>query len=164
MLMKKALAVILTVITVFSLFGCSSKDYNQRKAEFEKDGITLTLTEAFKETDLYPTMAHMAYTSGAATVAVFKETRGVIDKTSAKEYAERWCASNVKFSPEPIKEENGVISTVYKAGYMDAEAVFYTTFFASDSSYWIVQFFCAAEVYDEYAPYFARWARKVKIA
>ena len=163
--MKKTLAIILTLLTVLSLFGCSSKDYKQGKAVFEKDGITLTLTNAFKETDLYPILdTHAAYTSGEATVAVFKEKSGEADKLSAKEYADKWRLANVKFSPEPIKEEKRTVSTTYKASFRGENTIFYTAFYVSDEAFWIVQFFCAEDVYEEYAPYFAKWAGKIKVS
>ena len=160
--MKKIIAAVLATITLISLVGCSSKDYKQLNKKFTKDGITLTLTKAFEENTVFSDgTAHATYVSNGATVVVLKD--GSTSKSlSAKEYAERWISANAKYSPAPLTEEKTFVSTEYKAYQQDKAHIIYTAFYKSGESFWIVQFLCPEANYEEYSPYFAKWARKVK--
>ena len=111
--MKRFLALLLTAAAILSLSGCSTQ-------KLTKDGITLILPKDFTEGDTYLLPdAHAVYSSSDTTVVVFKDEASAASELTVREYADGWILANLRFAPDPLKEDDGVISTKYKADHAD---------------------------------------------
>ena len=154
--MKKIVALLLIIVAVLSLFGCSTK-------KFTKDGITLTLSRDFTEQPLAEVYgAHATYSSEKANVAVFKEALDDDVQFTLQEYVGEWLVFQNAFITEDVKEENEMVTVAYKVTYEGSTHIVYTAFYRQPKAIWIVQFFCPEENYEECSRDFVNWAKKVK--
>ena len=74
--------------------------------------------------------------------------------------------SNSARNPDEVKTENGLTSMEYKF-YNEQEKItykYFTTMFKGDDSFWLVQFACNENLYEEFKPHFVDWAKTVDVS
>lgn len=175
--MKKIIALLVTLLTVLSLSACnmlpalgtylalSQPVYKADEEVFKADGLEITLTEAFTETDMEGFTA--CYDSSEVAVFVLKEDYASIPQLSdlsLEEYADLVHEANADRSPDAITETDGLTSMEYEF-YNEDDSTnykYFSTMFKGEDAFWLVQFAVDADDYEEYKPYFIEWAKSVK--
>lgn len=153
--MKKTVGLLWAMIAIFTLFGCSGEKYT-------KDGVTLTLSGDFAETELYNVQSvHVAYSSGDVIVAVFKDGGHEDSTMTVEEYAGQWSMRHVYESGGIEKNGNRAVLE-HGINYGEGDHTSYTAFYKEGDTFWIIQFFCPDEVYAKYRSSFKSWAKKVE--
>lgn len=164
--MKKFLALFLAIVTIFSLAGCSSMNpIEAEEAVFSSDGLEITLTEAFKEASFEGYT--VCYDSLTVAVFALKEEFSTLgdfaSDMTVEEYAEMVCMANAASNMVQTTID-GVTCAEYS--YDDEEAgstyKYLATMFKGPDAFWLIQFSCDSSNYDEYRPYFIKWAKSAK--
>lgn len=161
--MKKLLSLLLVLVTLFSLVACGEP----QPKDFTCQGMTITLTDAFKEN----TQGGYTVCYETATVAVFvlKEAftlqAGLGDKT-VEEYAAMVKQSNAARNPSDISTENGLVSMEYSFTNESTGDTYkyFSTMFKGSDAFWLVQFACKEASYDANKSDFIGWAKSVTFA
>lgn len=165
--MKKILAVLLAVITVLSCVACGGKVYEADAKEFSSNGMTITLTEAFKESS-YEGYT-VCYDSSEVAVFVLKESFSLqagLSELSVKDYADLVYQANAAKSPEAVVQADGLTYMEYTF-FNEAENVtykYFSTMHKGTDAFWLVQFATEEGNYDSYKPYLIEWAKSVDVS
>lgn len=165
--MKKILALVLALITLLSCVSCIGvKVYEAEATEFSSQGLTLTLTKAFKKADVQGYT--VAYDSAAVAVFALKESFSLMagmSDMSVDDYAELLREANAARDPGAIQTEEGVLFFEYSFYNEEEKTTFkyFTTVHKGDDAFWMVQFATREGVYDEYRPYLLQWAKTVDV-
>ena len=165
--MKKILSIVLTLCLMLTFVGCAKKAYKQKPAEFSVSGLSITLTKAFeaKNYDGYTA----CYDSRDVAVFVLKESyelKGDFKDLTLDEYAELVYKSNVDKKPTFVTKKDGVTYMEYEFINTDTGETFkyLAAMYKGADAFWLVQFSCAVDVYNEYFPYFISWAKTVNLS
>ena len=167
--MKKLLSSILVLCAVLSLVSCSilGPVHSAAPAEFSSNGMTITLTEKFRETSY--SGYTVCYDSSEAAVFVLKESfslqAGLKDET-LDWYADLVRQNNSSKSPSEIAKADGLVSMEYEFynAQEDVTYQYYTAMYKGSDAFWLVQFACKKELYNEYRPHFIKWAQSVDVS
>ena len=168
-MMKKILALVLALLTLLSCVSCiGGKVYEAADAEFSANGITLTLTKAFKEVDAATYGYTAAFDSAAVAVFALKESFSLVNSlgaTSKTAYAELLRSANAARNPGELKTEDGIVFFEYNFHNTDENVTYsyFTTVHEGKDAYWMVQFATKQADYDEYRPYLLKWAKTVNV-
>ena len=132
---------------------------------FSADGMEITLTDDFSESDVDPYTA--SYGSRDVVVFVLKETfEGYPEMASLspEEYGVLWLEAN-ELTAEFTKE-NGLYTCVYEFTNPKNKTTYtYRSFvFKSDDAFWTFQFATESEQAEEYFPQIYEWASSVKFS
>ncbi len=165
--MKKILAVVLLVCVLFSLSGCGKKAYEYKDSEFSSNGITITLTKAFKGKN--HTGYAACYDSKDVAVFVIKENYTLnadFKDMTLDQYAESIYSVNSERNPSPITKTEGITYIEYEFANEDGAVIYkyFVAMYKGDEAFWLVQFACNVDVYGEYLPYFVKWAKTVNVS
>ena len=165
--MKKILAIVLTVCMLLSLVGCGKKAYKAKAAEFSSDGITITLTKAFKE-KIYEGYT-VCYDSKDVAVFILKESYSLNENykdmtVERYAYSVRNAISDKK--PTQVTRKDGLVYMEYEFNNEGSGTVFkyFAAMYKGVDAFWLVQFACDTEAYSEYFPYFVQWAKTVNVS
>lgn len=158
--MKKIIALFLSLALLLSFSSC----FEATPKKFSKEGITLTLSTAFRET------AYEGYTvcydSPEVAVFVLKEpfslAEGFEDLT-LEQYAELVHQNNASKSPAEIAVLDGITTMEYSFFNESKNTTFkyFATMFKGPDAFWLVQFACAEDNYEENKDSFLTWAKSV---
>lgn len=158
--MKKLLSLILAMTLLLAFTSCATA----QPKEFSSSGITLTLTNAFKEN----TQAGytVCYDSAKAAVFILKESFSIqagIENMTLDEYAELVRQSNASKSPSAIETQDGFRTMEYDFLNETENQTYsyYCTMFKGPDAFWLVQFACKKGDYDSYKETFLEWAKTV---
>ena len=164
--MKKFVAVLLLVAALVTMASCGGKVYEADAKEFTSNGLTITLTEAFVETQ------HEGYTvcydSKSVAVIALKESfslqAGVKDWT-LEYYADLIKSANSAHSPsKPVKVgDRMVIEYTFFNPNTNVTYHYYTCMYKGSDAFWMVQFACDVNDIEEYKPYMMQWADSVRV-
>jgi len=163
--MKKALLVILLCITAF-ITGCN---FNPEPKEFSKDGITVTLTEAFKEND--NDLHKVTY---ASTKVIFTGNYETLsDNLTLLEYATK-CLSYGDEASDATEYNDDVTSFVYGTYENTVEDVILThdvtykymliCMKGESGKYYCMNFGTTKDTFDDYKDQIFEWAKTIKVA
>ncbi len=158
--MKKFLLLLLVIALMLSLSSCV-----ERSKEFSAEGITLTLTNEFKENTQEEYT--VCYESDEVAVFVLKESFSLQEgfgDNSVNAYAKLVRSSNTNKKPSDIVEEDGLVYFDYDYYNNDVNEMYkYLTFmYKGHDAFWTVQFACPEELYDEKVDDFKKWAQMVE--
>lgn len=163
--MKKVVSLLMTAVFLFALTGCSSKKIYEKEAKtFSASGMEIILTEGFKEADFEGYTA--CYDSSEVAIFTLKEefslAEGFEDLT-LEEYSDLLYQANADYSPDPITEIEGIPCMEYTFLNEEEDVTFryLTTLFKAPDAFWLIQFTCEEDCYEEYKPYFIDWAKTV---
>lgn len=162
--MKKAISLILLFVMTATLFsGCGLPFRKTTDKTFTKAGLSITLTSDFSEQDLASQTAY--YVSKQVIVTTLKEEFSLFEninmpaEMSLTEYAQLVIENN-KIESE-ITQEDGLTSFLYKKEMNGKNITYYATVFRSTDAFWLVQFACDTEQFEEYKPQFIQYAKTV---
>lgn len=168
--MKKVISLCLLVVLSLSLVGCFfGPAYKSEEKTFTADGISLTLTSAFVETDVAEEQGYLVtYVAWEASVFVLKESFSLapgIESNSLSWYASLVRTANADKNPSAVANEDGltIIEYTFYNEEEDKEYSYFTSMYKGTDAYWTVQFVCVTDKYEEYRPYFVTWAKSVNV-
>lgn len=161
--MKKFVSLLLTALMLMSLASCMQA----KPKDFSAQGMTITLTDAFKE-NTQPGYT-VCYESSDVAVFVLKESFSLqpgADQLTLDEYAKLVRQSNASKSPSAVVEQDGFYSMEYTF-LNEAENqkyAYFCTMFKGSDAFWLVQFACKEEAYDSQKDTFMTWAKTITLA
>ncbi|MBP3321841.1 MAG: hypothetical protein J6M12_05770 [Clostridia bacterium] len=167
--MKRIVATVLVLAALFAFASCNIlqelKPYEAEDKVFEKAGLSLTLTEAFEETS-YEGYT-VCYEALFSAVYVLKEPFSAIEgfeNYTIDQYEDLVLQANASKNPTsstldgtPVMEyswENTDLGVTYR---------YFAIMLKGEDAFWLVQFTCAQEYYEEYKPYFEKWAKTAEV-
>ncbi len=156
--MKRILSAFLAVVMmalVLASCGANPKD-------FTVDGMTVTLTTAFKKTEMSGYTA--CYASNNVLVIVLKEAGS--DSMTLDEYAELVRKANASKNPDEISKGEVYHSMEYDFHNQQENQTYsyYCAMFKDGGNFWLVQFACRKDDYASMKDTFIGWANTVKFA
>lgn len=130
---------------------------------FSSNGMTITLTDEFKETNIGKYT--VAYDSKNVAVFALKEAFALVDgfeQYTLEQYADLVIQSNHLDSTE-IKTVGELTYFEYSFTNPETNHVYqyYSYVYKADDAFWLVQFAISNESIDELAPKISEWARSV---
>lgn len=173
--MKKLIALLLALVTVFSFASCvkgAAKDADEKV--FKTKDFSITLTEAFKQNRTNAYAGH--FEAADAEVFIIKEARAdfpeekqnmpLYDQKGIQEYyAELVWRNHLKMeglTAPTYDDKNGLICLEFTemkdTGV--SEKVF-CSMYQNNDAYWTAQFRCAEADYETYKPLFIKWAQSI---
>lgn len=165
---RKGLAVLIASVLVGAVVGFAISSglfgYLSAKPEvFTGNGIRITLTSEFKETQM--NNYTNCYDSSDVAVFMIKEEFALIDgfeDLTLEEYGEAVMQNN-GYSSNELKTVDGLTGFEYDFQNPDTSDSyrFYTYIYKSDDAFWMVQFVTLDENIDEYGPKITEWAKSV---
>lgn len=164
--MKKLVALAVLFVMVVTLTACGGHVYDADPKEFTTSGMTITLTEAFREITLerYTVCFDSSEVAVFGTRESFTAQGGFADIT-LEDYAIMVYNNNATKGPSDITEIEGLTTMEY-AFLNEAENVTYCYFlsmYRGATAFWLIQFACEESLYEEYRPYFIEWAKTVDV-
>ena len=149
----------ISLVCVLLLCGCATKP-----EVFEKDGMRITLTSAFSE--LEQEGLTVAYQSRGSVVLVFKEdfstleSVGINADSTPEEYA------NAVFTAQQLQgielqSEDGLLYFIYERSAGRTEYAYLATVHKSASAFWLIQFSCSADDFEEMRSEFVTFAQSI---
>ena len=153
-------AILLLILAVlYSFSGCSENMHT-----FEKDGMSITLSDDFKEKQSNNTAC---YESSNAVVLVKKEgfaamsDAGLSPDISAAEYSELVAKSNGL--DVSVTEENEIVYFEYNMDTDFGNFKYFACVYKGSDAFWLIQFSCSADIYDDVKDEFFTFAQSVKV-
>ena len=161
--MKKILAFTLAFVMLFSMTSCLKSGFEGNEKTYTHDGMSITLTENFKEASF----EGFTICFDSADVAVFclKEAftlaEGVED-WSLDYYAVLTLEANAAQNPT-LKDVDGmpVMEYTYKDEESGVTYAYFSAMYKSGDAFWAIQFACDADMYAENEETFVKWAKSV---
>lgn len=164
--MKKLLSLLLALTALITLCGCNFTAGAPAEKAFSSNGMTITLTDAFKETTAEGYT--VAYDSETVAVFAIKESftlaEGMQDWT-LEDYAERVREANSEHAPTKIQKENDRYCFNYNWENPETDVLYYyyTCMYKGSDAFWVVQFSCKITDYPSCATQMIMWANSVKV-
>lgn len=166
---KKGIIVLIAAfvagIIIGTISGLSS-GCNPDKKDFSVDGMTITLTEEFKEMDEAAGEYNAAYGTDDVGVLVIKEEFTLAEDFgdyTLDEYVDLVLYANNK-SGITVKKEDGLTYFEYEEK-SDVNQLVYTYriyVYKSNDAFWMLQFYSLKGDFDEYSDSFKTWASSVQ--
>ncbi len=161
--MKKFLSLLFAVVMLVSLTSCMTAS----PKDFTCEGMTVTLTDRFKETE-YEGYT-VCYGSPDVMVIVLKESFSLqagLDQMTLDEYAKLVLQANASKSPSEITKHEGFQSMEYD--FLNEKEnqtySYFSTMFKGPDAFWLIQFACKTEDYDANKDTFLTYANSIKFA
>ncbi len=164
--MKRVIALVLAAITLLAFVSCTGgKVYDAKEKVFKKDNFEITLTERFKESEAEGFT--IAYESKDVVVAALNEKFTLLEglgDMGIKAYAELVRTQNILKSPSEVTVDGDIASFehTYKDNDEGVTYKYYSVMIKGEDGFWLVQFVCNTEKYEEHKPYFVEWAKSIK--
>lgn len=155
---KRIAAVALALLIAVGICGCSGKVKEQA---FEDSGLTITLTDAFSKVQYDPYT--VCYASQGSSVFALKEDFEAVgdESLTLEEYANAAIKAN-SLDCE-VTTENGVTYFVFNASLTEGDYTYLAAVYKGTDAYWLVQFACSTEQYEEMKPELLKYAQSVKV-
>ena len=160
--MKKFIALLMAALMLVSFASCGEP----KEKEFTKEGLTITLTQSFKEASFEGYT--VVYDSTKVAVFVIKESFSLLagfENYTLKQYADLVHNANSSRNPGAVTEVEGLTTFEYSFLNTDEDQTYkyFTTVFKGDDAFWTIQFCCKAENYNEYKADMIKYAKSVKV-
>ena len=161
--MKRILAIMLSLIFVFSMTSCLKDGFEGAEKTYMYDNMSITMTENFNEASY----DGFDVCFDSATVAVFciKEpftlADGIEDMT-LNDYTELTLEVNKSHNPT-LKNVDGipVMEYTYYNANTDITYAYFSALYKSGDAFWVVQFACNEDLYAENEAFLIKWAKSV---
>ena len=169
--MKKILCLLLTVVLVIGASGCKKRSYEYLDDRIELDGLTIVLTEGFYILDGEEGY-DAVYVSDDSAVYIRRLTCAdypeLADKSPAEvaELVYEAVSENAVSIQAPQQTEKMVSLRYDYDGLFrkNAVATCLSCIYEGAECFWIIDFCCMKEDYEELAEHIRRWAESVKPA
>ena len=164
--MKKWLLCLLAVIMVLPLAACSVDVKTASDKEFSSNGMKITLTSAFRESQAEGYTA--VYDSSEVAVIGLREPYSVaaqLEDMTLSEYADIVYQNNASKSPKPISTVDGltVMEFEFHNDELDKDYSYFTVMLKGEDCFWMIQFASETNNYEECKPYFIKWAKSITL-
>lgn len=149
-------------------YGCPADDDGDRAKEFSAEGMTITLTEAFYETE--NSGFALSCESDKALMMVVKEEFTLMEgmeELSVEEYAELVFQNNPAATDAQLHTNDGDMNWFdyyYTNTEKQIEFHFMTYIYKTHDAFWLVQFATPREISEEMAPQIRAWAESVSFS
>ena len=144
--------------------GCACSVSTQTiEPTFEKAGMSIVLTDAFYEKDLVSQTAY--YESSNAIVTALKdefstlEAAGIGTDISLSDYA--GIVMEVNGLDSEIREEDGLTYFTYEKSVSGKDYQYFASVYQAPDAFWLIQFGCERDNFEELEPDFIKWAGTV---
>ena len=160
---KRAALAAASVFLILSLVSCGLFAGNDDPKTFSKEGMSITLTGRFSEENV--SGQTFTYASDTYVVLGLKETFESLESKGGAElslfrYAELVLEANGL--EREIHEEDGLTYFDYTAEADEQEYAYLACVFRSEDAFWLVQFACRSDMFEESMPAFVSWAKTVE--
>ena len=152
------------VLFLTALTGCGDTPlYQQDSKQFSEAGMSISLPEGFTQAEFAEFTA--AFDSPEVAVFVIKELFSEADweDYTLEQYAQLVQQNNTDKLPTPVTQTEGL--TVFEhSAYNQLESCtfkYLSVMFKGPDAFWLFQFTCSTDIYDQYKPYFISWAKTV---
>ena len=160
--MKKRIVAYVCFLVMLTglLTGCKASP-----EKFSAEGMTITLTDAFKQETMEGTAAY--FESSKALVVAIKETfiqfeeLGMSTDITLEEYIDLVVENNTEMQVNALDVE-GLTAFIYESVANKKDFTFFASVYESDDAFWLVQFACKTKDYEEMQEDFVKWAKSVK--
>lgn len=164
--MRRLITAMLSLVMLFSFMGCNKRVYEAKAKTFSKDGLTITLTEAFSESKYegYTLACDSGEVAFFALKESFAEYEG-LEYATLEEYAENVCLANADREPGEITEIDGIPTMEYSF-YNETSKQTYkylVAMFKGPDAFWLVHFACKNTEYETYRSHFVEWVKSVSL-
>lgn len=161
--MKKIISLLLVAVILVSMTSCMTAS----PKDFTCEGMTVTLTNRFKETQ-YEGYT-ICYGSPDVMVIVLKESFSLqagLDQMTLDEYANFVLQANASKSPSEITKHEGFQSMEYDFFNENENKTYsyFSTMFKGPDAFWLVQFACLEQDYEANKDMFLTYANSIKFA
>lgn len=167
--MKKLIAISLALILALSLCACGGGelvsdllDKEPESKTFEVNGMSITLTDEFRETEMEGKDA--CYLTDSVGVVVTSEAYSAftdigyeIDDITLEQYAE-WVLIAGGYSDSEVKEKDGIVYFIYDGGN---NFTYYGCVFKAEENFVTVNFYTTSSEFDSMEDTFAEWAQTI---
>ncbi len=158
---KIIVASVCLLVMVTGLFtGCKASP-----EKFSAEGMTITLTDAFKQETMEGTAAY--FESSQALVVAIREPftqfdeLGMSTEITLEEYMALVVENNTEMQVEHA-DIDGLTAFTYENTTNKKEFTFLATVYESDDAFWLIQFACETKNYAQMQEDFVKWAKSVK--
>ena len=161
---KKGLVVMAISVVIGLLIGVPlglgivNKDKVYEPKQFDKAGMTITLTEEFREFDAENYT--VGYTTNKCAVFALEEAFSLFEdgeSLTLRNYGQMILDNNGMNGTTKLVEENGLLYFEYQVETYHYMACLYK----ADDAFWMVQFSCDVDNINAFKPIFAQWAKTV---
>lgn len=152
--MKKVIASLLIVISLFLLTGCESNK------EYSIDDITITLPNSFVQDDMSGFLAYLE--NGEVGITVAEETFtdlesiGLNSESTLEDYAAAVMASND--SEYELNKAKNYIYFYYDSTVDNIDYHYMGILLKGDDEFYLINFFCFKKDSEKYDSVFKKWA------
>ena len=164
--MKKIASLFLCAFLLLTAAGCAPQS-NPLSAEdklFSSDGMEITLTKAFRKTsvDGYT----VCYDSSKVAVFALKEALSLaegLEEMTLDDYRKLVLQANESKNPQRGEDIDSIQTMVYNFYNQEknTEYRYLSAMYKAGDAFWLVQFACEKDVFDEYQPHFVEAAKSV---
>lgn len=159
----KILSLCLAFVVVAACFaGCGSP----KEKSFSKEGLTITLTDEFEEKALVDALT-ASYMSDYCLVTTLKEDfslfseAGLSTDISDREYLDMVIQSN---SIDREREEtDGFYTVTFEKEIQKQDITYLAVALKGSDAFWLVQFACPTDTFEDLRPQFIKWAKTVTV-
>ena len=160
--MKKILSAVLVLTMFITLCACTDPS----PKDFSSNGMTITLTELFKENTQQGYT--VCYDSPDVAVFVLKEEFSQAEgfgELTLDEYAELVYTANSSKSPSAVTklDELTVMEYTFHNESENTTYKYFSTMFKGTDAFFLVQFACEEDKYEAKRDTFVSWAKTVKV-
>lgn len=165
-IMKKSLKILslcLVFVLVAGFFaGCGAP----KEKSFYKEGLTITLTDEFEEKALVDSLT-ASYTSDYCLVTTLKEDFSLFSEAglsvdiSESEYLDMVIQSN-SLENEP-EETDGLHTVTFTKEVSGQNMTYFALAKRGTDAFWLVQFACPTDTFENMRPQFIKWAKTVTV-
>lgn len=162
--MKKNIAIALLLCLVLTLFtGCGKSALVGQPATFEKEGLTVTLTDTFQEQTNTGATAYF-FSNDVLVVGLKEEFSNFSnwENTTVEDYAALVLQANEMRAD--IQNDNGLIYFIYNKTISNRDYTYFATVHKGTEAFWLVQFACLSKDYDTLENAIRQYAASIQIA
>lgn len=163
----RVISIALLCAVAFGLLSCEKEQVGPKSVDFAYDGMTITLTDDFKQTE--EEGFTVCFDSGAVVIFCLKEKftlKDGLNNMSVEEYTESVREVNSDLDSTDVVSEDGYAYMEYSFNNLILGKTFryMCTVFKTEDAFWMIQFSCEEFVYEHYKPKFASWAKTVRFS
>ncbi len=158
---KRIVACVCLLVMITGLLtGCKASP-----EKFSAEGMTITLTDAFKQEAMEGTAAY--FESSKALVVAIKESfsqfedLGMSTDITLEEYINLVVENNKEMQVEHL-EIDKLAAFTYENSTNKKDFTFFAAVYESDDAFWLIQFACETKDYADMQEDFVKWAKSVE--
>lgn len=163
--MKKYLSILLVIVAIFMLTGCSS---DPDAKVFKEDDFEITLNNGFQKKSIQGLKYYYENNDMQIGITVNNESKQLFESAGVDfpddvvGYAEFVVSAN-KLTDSKVVSKGKYAQFDYKKTVNGREYYYYGTTHRSGDAYWMINFYCRSEKAQEYQKTFEKWASSIVV-